>query len=211
MRCDRHHDAYRHGFHDGLKGTGRYTLGDVAFLLHLEIDDVVDHLEDGGLVVQRHDLGARQHPDVPELLQQLDRGAEHPVPLRVGIVITQGKQGCGIDGVGRDRLRHQVETGKTGLVQHLPVDTGLELVGQAHLDDGRLYQHLAVGVGERLADQFAQQFMLRFGCLDGQYARFRVGNDGIALCRAVRFQDGADVRYQVGPEMVGHGAADGGG
>ena len=50
--------------------------------LHFEIDDVVNVLEQGGLVVDRHDFRARQHARIAELFQQSDRGGD--VAARTG-------------------------------------------------------------------------------------------------------------------------------
>ena len=44
--------------------------------LDREVDDVVHDFEQGGLIVQRHQLGAGQHARVAELLEQADGDVE---------------------------------------------------------------------------------------------------------------------------------------
>ena len=71
----------------GGKGSFSSCISRGVLLLYLggEIHPVIHNLEDGCLVVQRHDLGAGHDRYITECIQRLDRGGN--IVIGVGLCI----------------------------------------------------------------------------------------------------------------------------
>ena len=67
-------------------GGGRRVGGGARFVLDLEgeVGNVVDHFQDGGLVVECHQLGARQDTGTAKAFQQADGGREAAAAVKAG-------------------------------------------------------------------------------------------------------------------------------
>ncbi len=124
-----------------------------------EVNDIVDHLEQRGLVVDRHDFWTGQHFHITEFLQHFYRGGDVPEALAVCVIEREYGR---IDQVGAEQILGEAEA--VGVVGNLrPVDAELVLVIQLDFQYGGLDQHLALGIIDQTVEIFLDLQVLRLG------------------------------------------------
>ena len=222
LGCHRHHDTHRHRFGGGLgviqDTSPQCPLGRLA--LDLEIDEVFNDFEKCRLIVQCHYLGAREHPRVAELLEQIHRAREIAVGITGGVAgicvleleVRRGGNSTGHGGSATGQVLNNGET-RAGS-EAFPIDAGLIAVAQRHFDDGRLDQDLAPRGGFDLVEVALHLFVLRSGGTHHENAVRGVGNDGLLFIQTLEGTASRDqmtyVFYQGFPERVPGAAGDGG-
>ncbi len=179
----------------GIGGAGADIGGGGGVGLDVEVDIILDHFQERGLVVQHGDAWARKYANAAEVLQEIDGGdqVEWLIQLSHDEICHAG-DAAGVPG-GADR--------ETGLVvtQPAPFDALSVGVGKFNLDDAGLDHDLAPNRARDQIDVGLHALVLATCRANTEQAGFRVGDHRNG------FANGAapDQRFAILPLGTGDG------